>query len=107
MSEIYELMRFNLPHLYRQVIDAKTGQEVNEETEAAEDWIDEYEKFRATEADEWVKELTANAHKVFRSNGFCVETFALSFLRVFVWRFGGLTSQLVYTLKGILFAVGD
>ena len=72
-------MRFNLPHFYRQVIDAKTGQEVNEETEAAEDWIDEYEKFRATEADEWVKELTANAQKVFRSNGFYVKAFALSF----------------------------
>ena len=51
-----------------QVIDAKTGQEVDEETEAAGDWVDEYEKFRATEADEWIKELTsaANVQKVFR-----------------------------------------
>ena len=48
-------------------MDAKTGQEVNEDTEAAEEWIDEYEKFRATEADEWIKELTsaANVQKVF------------------------------------------
>lgn len=44
------------------VVDAKTGQEVNEETEAAGEWIDEYEKFRATEADEWVKELTSAAN---------------------------------------------
>jgi len=49
-----------------QVVDANTGQEVNEDTEAAGEWIDEYEKFRAPEADEWVKELTsaANVQKV-------------------------------------------
>jgi len=46
------------------VVDAKTGLEVNEDTEAAGEWVDEYEKFRATEADEWVRELTAaNAQK--------------------------------------------
>ncbi|KAL9970663.1 hypothetical protein ACROYT_G023073 [Oculina patagonica] len=45
-----------------QAFDAKTGQEVNEDTEAANEWIDEYEKFRATEADEWVKELTSAAN---------------------------------------------
>ena len=50
-----------------QVVDAKTGEEVTEESEAAADWVDEYEKFQATETDEWVKELTAaaaNAQKV-------------------------------------------
>lgn len=47
------------------VVDAKTGQEVKEETEAAEHWVDEYDQFRTTEADEWVRELTsgANIHK--------------------------------------------
>lgn len=57
-----------MPFYCLQVVDAKTGQEVNEDTEAAGEWIDEYEKFRATEADEWVKELTsaANIQKVFR-----------------------------------------
>ncbi|KAJ7394766.1 PEX5- protein [Desmophyllum pertusum] len=45
------------------VVDAKTGQEINEHTEAADDWIDEYEKFRATEADDWVKELTSNVQQ--------------------------------------------
>jgi len=55
-----------LPFYCLQVVDAKTGQEVDENTEAAGEWIDEYEKFRATEADEWVKELTsaANVQKV-------------------------------------------
>lgn len=49
------------------MIDAKTGQEVTEETEAAEHWVDEYDQFRTTEADEWVRELTsgANIHKVY------------------------------------------
>lgn len=52
---------------------------MNENTEAAEEWIDEYEKFRATEADEWVKELTsaANVQKVFILNGLYVEIFAI------------------------------
>ena len=60
------MLRIDLPYYCLQVVDAKTGQEVNEETEAAGEWIDEYEKFRATEADEWVKELTsaANVQKV-------------------------------------------
>ncbi|XP_068699598.1 peroxisomal targeting signal 1 receptor-like [Montipora foliosa] len=42
-----------------QVIDAKTGEEVTEESESATEWVDEYEKFRASEADEWIKELTS------------------------------------------------
>ena len=64
----YNILRLDLPCYCVQVVDAKTGQEVNEETEAAGEWIDEYEKFRATEADEWVKELTsaANVQKVSR-----------------------------------------
>ena len=45
-----------------QVVDAKTGQEVTEESETAAGWADEYEKFRAAEADEWVKELTSEAN---------------------------------------------
>ena len=61
----YDTPRLDLPFHCLQVVDAKTGQEVNEETEAAGEWIDEYEKFRATEADDWIKELTAaNAQKV-------------------------------------------
>lgn len=49
------------------MVDAKTGQEVTEETETAEHWVDEYDQFRTTEADEWVRELTsgANVHKVY------------------------------------------
>ena len=46
---------------------------MNEDTEsAAEEWIDEYERFRATEADDWIKELTsaANVQKVLRPSGF-------------------------------------
>ena len=60
------ILRLDLPCYCLQVVDAKTGQEVTEETEAAGEWIDEYEKFRATEADDWVKELTsaANVQKV-------------------------------------------
>lgn len=60
------ILRLDLPCYCLQVVDAKTGQEVTEETEAAGEWIDEYEKFRATEADDWVKELTsaANVRKV-------------------------------------------
>lgn len=52
---------------------------MNEDTEAAGEWIDEYEKFRATEADEWVKELTsaANVQKVYILNGFYVESFTI------------------------------
>ena len=49
----YNILRLDLPCYCVQVVDAKTGQEVNEETEAAGEWVDEYEKFRATEADEW------------------------------------------------------
>ena len=41
------------------MIDAKTGQEVTEETVEAAGWIDEYEKFRTTEAEEWAKEFAA------------------------------------------------
>ena len=61
-----DILRLDLPFRCSQVVDAKTGQEINEDTEAAGEWIDEYEKFRATEADEWVKELTsaANVQKV-------------------------------------------
>lgn len=44
------------------VVNARTGQEITEESDTAADWIDEYEKFRATEADEWVKELTSTAN---------------------------------------------
>ena len=53
------------------MVDAKTGQEVTEETEAAEHWVDEYDQFRTTEADEWVRELTseANIHKVYWYSG--------------------------------------
>lgn len=51
------------PCCFLQVIDTKTGQEVNEDTEAAEEWVDEYEKFRSTEADDWIKELTSTAHE--------------------------------------------
>ena len=60
------ILSSDLPCYCLQVVDAKTGQEVTEETEAAGEWIDEYEKFRATEADDWVKELTsaANVQKV-------------------------------------------
>ena len=49
------------------MVDAKTGQEVAEETETVERWVDEYDQFRTTEADEWVKELTSGAsvHKVY------------------------------------------
>ena len=43
------------------MIDAKTGKEVNDETVEAGNWVDEYEKFRATEADEWAKEFAAAA----------------------------------------------
>ena len=51
------------PYCFLQVIDTKTGQEVNKDTEAAEEWVDEYEKFRSTEADDWIKELTSAAHE--------------------------------------------
>ena len=51
------------PYCFLQVIDTKTGQEVDEDTEAAEEWVDEYEKFRSTEADDWIKELTSAAHE--------------------------------------------
>lgn len=44
------------------VVDAKTGREVTEESESAADWVDEYEKFRATEADEWIRELTSETN---------------------------------------------
>ena len=68
----YDVLRLDLPCYCLQVVDAKTGQEVNEDTEAAGDWVDEYEKFRATEADEWVRELTAaNAQKVCRHWCYC------------------------------------
>ena len=46
-----------------QVIDTRTGREVDEDTEAAGEWVDEYEKFRATEADDWIKELTSAANE--------------------------------------------
>lgn len=45
------------------VIDTRTGREVDEDTEAAGEWVDEYEKFRATEADDWIKELTSAANE--------------------------------------------
>lgn len=45
-----------------QVIDAKTGQEVTEESETSTEWVDEYEKFKANEADEWIKELTSTTN---------------------------------------------
>ena len=68
----YDTLRLDLPCYSLQVVDAKTGQEVNEDTEAAGEWVDEYEKFRATEADEWVRELTAaNAQKVCRHCFYC------------------------------------
>lgn len=51
------------PYCFLQVIDTKTGQEVNEDTEAAEEWVDEYEKLRSTEADDWIKELTSATHE--------------------------------------------
>ena len=65
MTEIYDILILKDLFYWLQVVDAKTGQEINEHTEAADDWIDEYEKFRATEADDWVKELTSNVQQVF------------------------------------------
>ena len=53
---------------YMQVVDAKTGLEINEQADEGGSWVDEYEKFRATEADEWARELAevSEAQKVFQ-----------------------------------------